>query len=715
MTGARHRSVKTDAARKHGVMLVVAALVLTLIPVVLHARQASAFGEPCAPVMLYFSRGSGEADGLGSVGGALLGALKGTTQADVQGAANPYPAVAVGSPMDLYKALVGSKAYLDSVEFGAQFLAHDVTDLANRCSTSTLVVGGYSQGAEVTRYGLTRLSASVRQHIKAVALFGDPWFLSSEPNVIALGGFVSNLKGVHYAKSYFGVPNTTYPLLPTALPLVFKGRTVSFCHSEDPICQYSKTNFSLGIVDGFAAHMSYPLDSWAAAQVITPMLGLSSGGSTGGATSGTASLCETFVSDVTIPDGSVLSPGQRFTKTWRLRNCGTRAWTTGQAVRVSGNFGLTSFATPPARAGTAVNLSTVMTAPTSPGHYRATYRLRSPSGALGNNVFWVDLYVAAASHDCEAFVADLTIPDGTMVAAGQTVSKSWRLRNCGTTNWSGLTAVRTGGSFGPPSFSVPPTAPGATADLTAPVTAPSSSGLTRTTYRLQAADGHFADNSFWVEINVAAPPPIVLSVSSTSLPAATVGAAYAARLTAMGGTAPYRWAVTSGALPAGLTLAASTGLISGTPTTAGPAAITVEVTDAASATGTATLTLTVAPASPPSTATWGAATYFPTYLRAVSCASTSFCAAVDANGFAVTWDGSTWSTPVAVDPGVALNGVSCVSSSFCVAVSGSPGTASFWNGTSWSTPVTTGDGSELDAVSCSLDVLLRSRERRWAA
>jgi hypothetical protein len=114
-------------------------------------------------------------------------------------------------------------------------------------------------------------------------------------------------------------------------------------------------------------------------------------------------------------------------------------------------------------------------------------------------------------HDCEAFVGDLTLPDGSTVTANETFSKTWRLRNCGNTNWSDLTAVRVGGSFGPEAFAIPATAPGATIDLTIKATAPSTAGRQRATYRLLAPDGHYADNSFWIEINVVAPanvPPV---------------------------------------------------------------------------------------------------------------------------------------------------------------------------------------------------------------
>jgi hypothetical protein len=70
-----------------------------------------------------------------------------------------------------------------------------------------------------------------------------------------------------------------------------------------------------------------------------------------------------------------------------------------------------------------------------------------------------------------------------------------------------------------------------------------------------------------------------LTITTASLPGGTVATAYSATLAATGGTSPYTWSLSAGTLPAGLTLSQSTGVISGTPTAAGTASITVQCVD----------------------------------------------------------------------------------------------------------------------------------------
>ena len=88
-----------------------------------------------------------------------------------------------------------------------------------------------------------------------------------------------------------------------------------------------------------------------------------------------------------------------------------------------------------------------------------------------------------------------------------------------------------------------------------------------------------------LSIAVATAPPISpgpLQISRTTLPGGSANANYAATLTASGGTPPYVWSITSGALPAGLALAAPIGAIGGTPTQTGTFSITAAVQDSSS-------------------------------------------------------------------------------------------------------------------------------------
>jgi len=61
----------------------------------------------------------------------------------------------------------------------------------------------------------------------------------------------------------------------------------------------------------------------------------------------------------------------------------------------------------------------------------------------------------------------------------------------------------------------------------------------------------------------------------------SVSDTYDLQFLASGGTPPYTWAVTSGALPSGLGLNSTTGLLSGTPMATGHSAFTIQVTDSA--------------------------------------------------------------------------------------------------------------------------------------
>ncbi|WP_190285618.1 putative Ig domain-containing protein [Montanilutibacter psychrotolerans] len=100
-------------------------------------------------------------------------------------------------------------------------------------------------------------------------------------------------------------------------------------------------------------------------------------------------------------------------------------------------------------------------------------------------------------------------------------------------------------------------------------------------FTVTATDNNSFTGSRAYALTVSAP---TISIAPTTLPGATVAAAYSQTITASGGTAPYSYAVTAGALPAGLSLA-SNGALTGTPTAGGTFNFTVTATDSSTGTG----------------------------------------------------------------------------------------------------------------------------------
>jgi uncharacterized protein (TIGR03437 family) len=101
------------------------------------------------------------------------------------------------------------------------------------------------------------------------------------------------------------------------------------------------------------------------------------------------------------------------------------------------------------------------------------------------------------------------------------------------------------------------------------------------------------------QVTATAPFPLTIApelkiTSASSLPAGTMGKPYFQTLAATGGTPPYIWSVSVGALPAGLTLASSSGVINGSPSASGPFSFTAQIKDSAGITSSSSLSLTVA-------------------------------------------------------------------------------------------------------------------------
>lgn len=111
--------------------------------------------------------------------------------------------------------------------------------------------------------------------------------------------------------------------------------------------------------------------------------------------------------DVTIPDNTVLAPGQAFTKTWRLTNAGTCTWTTnykllyfsGEAMSAPAVVSLKGDVAP----GQTVDISVDLVAPAKAGSYQGNWKFQNAAdvwfgiGANGNSPFWVQIVVSDSS------------------------------------------------------------------------------------------------------------------------------------------------------------------------------------------------------------------------------------------------------------------------------------------------------------------------------
>ncbi|QHN05215.1 Ig domain-containing protein [Granulicella sp. WH15] len=125
---------------------------------------------------------------------------------------------------------------------------------------------------------------------------------------------------------------------------------------------------------------------------------------------------------------------------------------------------------------------------------------------------------------------------------------------------------------------------------------PTAKGVSTFTAQAKDATGATATGVVAITINPASTSTLQIPV--TTLPGGTVNVPYSAPITVTGGTGPYTCTLTSGTLPAGLTLS-PTCQVTGTPTTAGTSTFTVTATDSSNPAQSVstTITLTIAPAT----------------------------------------------------------------------------------------------------------------------
>ncbi len=106
-----------------------------------------------------------------------------------------------------------------------------------------------------------------------------------------------------------------------------------------------------------------------------------------------------YVSDVTIPDNTPVTPGQKFTKTWKVKNSGTCAWDAGfKFSNVSGDAmnGETFTLSASVAAGAVTDISVAMIAPNKSGTLRGDWRMSTAGGQFFGDQVYVQVVIGGS-------------------------------------------------------------------------------------------------------------------------------------------------------------------------------------------------------------------------------------------------------------------------------------------------------------------------------
>ena len=218
-------------------------------------------------------------------------------------------------------------------------------------------------------------------------------------------------------------------------------------------------------------------------------------------------------------------------------------------------------------AGLTLNASTGVLAgtPTAAATSSFTLQATASNGAIGTRAYSVTINPAIV-------VNPATLPGGTLgTAYSQTVSATG---GTGTYTFS-----RSAGTL----------PAGVTLNATTGVLSGTPTATGTRSFTIRATDGNGAIGSRAYSVTIGA----AIVVNPATLPGGSVGSAYSRTISATGGTGTKTFSVSAGTLPAGLSLNATTGVISGTPTSAGSSSFTIQATDSIGAIGTRAYAVTI--------------------------------------------------------------------------------------------------------------------------
>jgi hypothetical protein len=132
-----------------------------------------------------------------------------------------------------------------------------------------------------------------------------------------------------------------------------------------------------------------------------------------------------YVSDVSIPDNTPMSPGQTFTKTWKVKNIGSCAWDAGFKFAFTGGEAMNgaTYTLPSSVAsGAEIDISVALTAPTNKtGAIRSNWRMSTAGGQF----FGDEVYVLIAVGGATLTPGKTATPTKTSVPATATTQPAY--------------------------------------------------------------------------------------------------------------------------------------------------------------------------------------------------------------------------------------------------------------------------------------------------
>lgn len=105
-----------------------------------------------------------------------------------------------------------------------------------------------------------------------------------------------------------------------------------------------------------------------------------------------------FLADITVPDGTIVAPGESIDKQWQVENSGSCNWNERYSLRrISGP----PLDTPdeqalyPARSGAQAVIRILLVAPAEPGSYRSAWQAYNPLGEPFGDPIYVEILVSS--------------------------------------------------------------------------------------------------------------------------------------------------------------------------------------------------------------------------------------------------------------------------------------------------------------------------------